>query len=143
LINERRMKDHAEALVKRYDVRAPGISFEAGKLSGGNLQKVVLGRELMREPRALIVEQPSRGLDVGATEYIQQQLLAERDKGKAILLISTELEEILALSDRIAVIYRGEIMGIVDAAGADIEAIGLMMAGTRGETLHQEKSGDA
>ena len=100
------------------------------KLSGGNLQKLVLGRELMRSPAVLIAEQPTRGLDVGATEYIHQQLLAERDRGAAILLISAELEEILQLSDRIAVLYRGQLMGVLDAEEAQVEVLGLMMAGT-------------
>lgn len=135
LLNDKRIREHAQELVLSYDVRAPGITFEAGKLSGGNLQKVVLGREVIRQPRLLIVEQPSRGLDVGATEFVQHQLLAERGRGAAILLISAELEEILALSDRIAVIYQGQLMGLINAEEADIEAIGLMMAGTRAETL--------
>jgi simple sugar transport system ATP-binding protein len=89
----------------------------------------------MRQPRLLIVEQPTRGLDIGATDYVRQQLLAERERGAAILLISAELEEILTLSDRIAVLYKGEIMGLVEAAQADIEMIGLMMAGSRHEAL--------
>ena len=142
-LNERHIRTHAADLVKRYDVRAPGIAFEAGKLSGGNLQKVVLGREVLREPRVLIAEQPTRGLDVGAAEYVQRQLLAERDRGVAVLLISAELDEIIALSDRIAVIYRGEIMGIVNSGQADIEAIGLMMAGTRAENLTGEGAAHA
>jgi simple sugar transport system ATP-binding protein len=89
----------------------------------------------MRQPRLLIVEQPTRGLDIGATDYVRQQLLAERERGAAILLISAELEEILKLSDRIAVLYKGEIMGIVEATQADVEMIGLMMAGSRREAL--------
>ena len=134
--HRQRVNAHATALVDRYDVRTPGIHFAAGKLSGGNLQKVVLGREVMRQPRLLIVEQPTRGLDIGATHYVRQQLLAERARGAAILLISAELEEILGLSDRIAVLYQGRIMGMIDnhnperGGNADLEAIGLMMAGT-------------
>jgi ABC-type uncharacterized transport system ATPase subunit len=133
--DERRMNAHARSLVEHYDVRTPGVSFIARKLSGGNLQKVVLGRELTRQPKVLVVEQPTRGLDVGATEYVRRQLLHERDRGAAILLISADLEEIQALSDRIAVIYKGEIMGTVRAEGADIQSLGLMMAGTRTEGL--------
>ncbi|MFO1349620.1 MAG: ABC transporter ATP-binding protein [Gammaproteobacteria bacterium] len=133
LLDQRRVRRHAATLVERYDVRAPGIQFAAGKLSGGNLQKVVLGREVMRNPQVLIVEQPTRGLDIGASEYVRGQLLAERARGAAILLISAELEEILALSDRIAVLYQGRIMGILDGANADLETIGLLMAGTRDE----------
>ena len=131
LLYEDRIQDHAHRLIENYDVRAPGPHFEAAKLSGGNLQKMVLGRELMREPAILIAEQPTRGLDVGAAEYVRRQLLAERDRGAAILLISAELEEILQLSDRIAVIYRGQVMGVIDADSAEIDDIGLMMAGTR------------
>jgi simple sugar transport system ATP-binding protein len=129
LRDEGRIRRHAEALVKRFDVRTPGITFPAGKLSGGNLQKLVLGREMMRDPRALVVEQPTRGLDVGAIEAIWAELLAARGAGKAILLISAELEEILNLADRVAVIHAGRIMGIVDGDKADLESLGLMMAG--------------
>ena len=135
LINEKLVASHAKDLVKRFDVRTPDIRFHARKLSGGNLQKLILGREVMRQPQVLIAEQPTRGLDVGATEYVQQQLLAERERRAAILLISAELEEILTLSDRIAVIYQGEIMGVLDAEDADLETLGLMMAGSRLENL--------
>ena len=121
-------------------MRTPSVKLEAGKLSGGNLQKVVLGREVMRQPKVLIAEQPTRGLDVGATEFVQRQLLAERDRGAGILLISAELEEILTLSDRIAVIYGGEIMGILDPKETDIETIGLMMAGTHADKLSEVSS---
>lgn len=134
-LDEPHIKSHAEELVSRYNVKAPNISIQAGNLSGGNLQKVVLGREIMRQPRVLIIEQPTRGLDVGAIEYIQKQIIAERDRCAAILLISADLEEILTLSDQIAVIYKGQIMGTVAACNADITNIGLMMAGTRLEQL--------
>jgi ABC-type uncharacterized transport system ATPase subunit len=137
-VNERRVKNNAQQLVERFDVRTSGINLEAGKLSGGNLQKVVLGREMMREPRVLIVEQPTRGLDVGATEFVRSQLLAARQSGLALLLISAELEEIMTLSDRIATIFKGEIMGILPAQVAKTEQIGLMMAGTRIESLNLE-----
>jgi simple sugar transport system ATP-binding protein len=131
LLDEHRIRAHAEDLVKRYDIRVAGIRLEASKLSGGNLQKLVLARELSRKPDVLIVEQPTRGLDVGATEYIHAQLIHERDRGAAILLISAELEEILMLSDRIAVIYRGKIMNVMVAGSVDITELGLMMAGIR------------
>jgi general nucleoside transport system ATP-binding protein len=135
IIDDQKVSAHARSLMATYDVRAPGIHLDVSKLSGGNLQKVVLGRELMKQPRVLVVEQPTRGLDIGATEFIRQQLLAARDEGMAILLISTELDEVLALSDRIAVIYRGEIMGVLPAQSADVEKIGLMMAGSRLEQI--------
>ena len=113
----------------RFGVRSSGIDFAAGKLSGGNLQKLILGREIMRGSAALIVEHPTRGLDIGAVESIWGELLRARSEGKAILLISAELDELLNLADRIAVMYEGRIMGIVDADTASVEEIGLMMAG--------------
>ena len=100
-------------------------------LSGGNIQKLVLARELYRQPRVLIAAQPTRGLDIGATEYVHQQLLQQRQEGIATLLISEDLDEILAISDRIAIIFEGEIMGIVMSEDAQIDQIGLMMAGVR------------
>jgi ABC-type uncharacterized transport system ATPase subunit len=118
-------------MIKEYDIRAPDSQTKMGNLSGGNQQKVVLARETSQEPRLLIALQPTRGLDVAATEYVHNRLLKERERGAAILLISTELEEILSLSDRIAVLYKGEIMGIVTAEGADVNEIGLMMAGAK------------
>jgi len=136
LLDQSKILTHASELVRRFGVRTAGVDFQAGKLSGGNLQKLILGREIMRDPRVIVVEQPTRGLDVGAVETVWAELLAERDKGKAILLISAELEEIMNLSDRIAVIYEGIIVGLVDAQGASVEQIGLMMAGV------SEKAGD-
>ncbi len=121
----------ASALIQRFDVRAPGPDFPVGKLSWGNLQKVVLGREIMRDPTLLLVEQPTRGLDVGAIEMIWSELLAQRALGRGILLVSAELDEILNLADRIAVMFGGEIMGILAAAAANVETIGMMMAGRR------------
>ena len=121
----------AETLAARFGIRASGIDQGAGKLSGGNLQKLILGREIMRGAGVLIVEQPTRGLDVGAVESVWQELLQVRQEGKAILLISAELEELLNLADRIAVMFEGRIMGVVETAGASVEEIGLMMAGIR------------
>jgi simple sugar transport system ATP-binding protein len=125
----REARESALGLVSRFGIRAAGIDFAAGKLSGGNLQKLILGREIMRGAAVLVVEQPTRGLDIGAVEAVWGELLRARQEGKAILLISAELEELLNLSDRIAVMYEGRIMGVVDAAGASVEEIGLMMAG--------------
>ncbi len=127
--DDRAIHGHATELVRRFGVRAAGLDFPAGKLSGGNLQKLILAREIMREPRALVVEQPTRGLDVGAIETVWAELIAQRAAGKAILLISAELEEILNLADRIAVMFEGRIVGIVSAVDANPETIGLMMAG--------------
>jgi general nucleoside transport system ATP-binding protein len=124
----------AENLVARFSIRGAGIDSPAGKLSGGNLQKLILGREITSGPVALIVEQPTRGLDVGAVEAVWKELLQAREEGKAILLISAELEELLNLADRIAVMFEGRIVGTMDAAGASIEEIGfLMTSGARGK----------
>ena len=118
----------ADELVKEFDVRTTSAQTAAGKLSGGNQQKVVLARELSREVELLIVSQPTRGVDVGSVEFIHERLVEERNSGKAVLLISTELDEVLALADRIAVMYRGKIVGIVDAK-TDRAKLGQMMAG--------------
>jgi ABC-type uncharacterized transport system ATPase subunit len=122
-------RNFADGLVARFGVRRASIDSPAGKLSGGNLQKLILGREIMSGPAALIVEQPTRGLDVGAVEAVWKELLQAREQGKAILLISAELEELLNLADRIAVMFEGRIVGTFDAAGASMEEIGSMMAG--------------
>jgi len=118
----------AGELIKEFDVRTPSASTHAEKLSGGNQQKVVVARELSREVKLLIVSQPTRGVDVGSIEFIHERIIQERDQGKAVLLISTELDEVLALADRIAVMYRGKIVGVVDA-NASRETLGKMMAG--------------
>jgi len=123
------IKSFADKAIQDYDVRCPGPEEKAKNLSGGNQQKVVLARELSSKPDLLIAAQPTRGLDVGATEYVRERMVETRNNGAAILLISTELEEILSLSDRIAVIFEGKIMGIVPGKGADIQEIGAMMAG--------------
>ena len=119
----------AETLVARFGIRTAGMDQMAGKLSGGNLQKLILGREIMRGAAVLIVEQPTRGLDVGAVEVVWQELLLARREGKAILLISAELDELLNLADRIVVMFEGRAMGTVETASASVDAIGLMMAG--------------
>jgi simple sugar transport system ATP-binding protein len=118
----------AEKRVKEFDVRATSSKVAAGKLSGGNQQKVVLARELSRDVELLVVSQPTRGVDVGSIEFIHERLVEARNDGKAVLLISTELDEVMALADRIAVMYRGKIVGIVDAK-TDRAKLGQMMAG--------------
>jgi simple sugar transport system ATP-binding protein len=124
---------HAEAqkLVEEYDVRTPSVRVNIGSLSGGNQQKAIVAREFTRPNRLLIVAQPTRGVDVGSIEFIHNQIVRMRDNGTAVLLVSTELDEILSLSDRIAVMYAGEIVAILDADEADRERIGLLMAGVR------------
>ncbi len=124
--------EYAARVIKTFDVRTRSVSSKTSELSGGNQQKVVLGREIDQDPVVLIAAQPTRGLDVGATEYIHSALLAQRQRGVAILLISTELEEIMALSDRIAVIYEGRIVGELSGDRANIQKIGLLMAGVHG-----------
>lgn len=120
-------------LIENFNIRTPSQETLIKSLSGGNIQKLVMARELSRSPRVLIAAQPTRGVDIGATEYIHQRLLDQRAKGTATLLISEDLDEILALSDRIAVIYEGEIVGVVDRSEADVQQLGLMMAGVRAE----------
>jgi simple sugar transport system ATP-binding protein len=128
------MKSFAEELIKAYDVRPDNCGpLVAGGLSGGNQQKIVIGREIANDPRLLIAIQPTRGLDVGAIEYIHSQLVAERDRGKAILLVSLELEEVMSLSDRILVMYEGEIVGELDPKKTNVQELGLYMAGAKRE----------
>ena len=122
--------DNATERVKEFDIRTQSIEDSASSLSGGNKQKVVLARELSREVKIVIASQPTRGLDVGSIEFVHERLLAERASGRAILLISTELDEVIALADRIAVIYRGEILAIVEPSVAR-EKLGLLMAGVK------------
>jgi ABC-type uncharacterized transport system ATPase subunit len=129
----RDISKHSNDLIKQFHVKTPSQETHAKNLSGGNIQKVVLAREISRNPRAIIAAQPTRGLDIGATEYVREQLLVERRKGAAIMLISEDLDEILALSDRIAVIYEGQIMDIVPRANATPEKLGLLMAGVHPE----------
>ncbi len=126
---------NANELKDAYDILAPSVDTLARKLSGGNLQKVILAREISADPQLMVAVQPTRGLDVGAIEGIQTLLLEQREAGTAVLLVSEEMEELLTLSDRIAVIYEGEIMGIVDADDADINEIGLMMTGSKAAEL--------
>lgn len=122
--------DHADRLMERFDIRAPGPLSTVGTLSGGNQQKVVVSRELSREIRFLLANQPTRGLDVGSVATIHRQIIEIRDRGVAVLLISAELDEIMSLSDRIAVMFDGTFLKIVDAGEASREEIGLLMAGT-------------
>jgi simple sugar transport system ATP-binding protein len=127
-INSQAANEFAEQLKESYDIVVPTIETPVRLLSGGNLQRVILAREISGQPSALIAVQPTRGLDVGAIEGVQRLLLEQREAGEAILLVSEELEELIVLSDRIAVIYEGKIMGIVE--DGDVETIGLMMTGT-------------
>jgi ABC-type uncharacterized transport system ATPase subunit len=128
-LNRRFVRSRARELIHRFGIKCPGPDTPMSQLSGGNQQRLVLARELSRSPKVLVAAQPTRGLDVGAIEYISGQLRAVRDAGVGVLLISTELEEILTLSDRVAVIFRGRIIGVMDRHEAELERIGLMMGG--------------
>jgi simple sugar transport system ATP-binding protein len=130
-LNRKAIMQRAKDLVKRFDVRTPTVGTLASKLSGGNQQKVVLAREISKEPNVLIAAQPTRGLDVGAIEFVYKQLLKQRRQGKAILLISFELDEIFTLSDRILVIFDGEIIAEFSREEATREKVGLYMGGER------------
>jgi ABC-type uncharacterized transport system ATPase subunit len=125
----RKMSVHAADLVNKFAVKTPSLDTHIKTLSGGNIQKLILARELSRQPKVLIAAQPTRGVDIGATEYIHQRLLEQREAGTAILLISEDLDEVRALSDRIAVMYEGILIGILERDQATVEQIGLMMAG--------------
>ncbi|MGN1164481.1 MAG: heme ABC transporter ATP-binding protein, partial [Candidatus Ornithospirochaeta sp.] len=123
---------NSDSLIQQFDIRSgQGSETPAGSLSGGNQQKVIVAREISLSPKVLLVAQPTRGLDVGAIEYIRKRLVAERDKGKAILLVSFELDEIMNLCDRIAAISKGQIVGIFNEGEKTSSEIGLMMAGIK------------
>lgn len=131
VLNRPVIRQEAERLKASYDIAAPSINVQARLLSGGNLQKAILAREMSAHPKLIVAVQPTRGLDVGAIEAVHKVLLEERSQGTAILLISEELEELMSLSDRILGIYEGQIMGDLKAEEATVTDIGLMMAGTR------------
>jgi simple sugar transport system ATP-binding protein len=123
------IRKETEEKMKRFDVRPPNPKLTAKNFSGGNQQKIVLAREIERNPDLLLVGQPTRGVDIGAIEFIHQQIVALRDQGKAILLISVELDEILSLSDRLLVMFDGRIMGERHPANTNEKELGLLMAG--------------
>lgn len=123
------IRNYAVRLIKSFDIRAQGPDQPVGSLSGGNQQKVVLARELGTQPRALIASQPTRGLDVGSIEFVHNRLVSQRDAGLAVLLVSSELDEVLSLADRVAVLYRGRIVAVLEGDAADRDRIGLLMAG--------------
>jgi simple sugar transport system ATP-binding protein len=129
-LNINYINDNADKLIKEFDVRTQSIFDTASSLSGGNKQKVVLARELSRLVKLVIASQPTRGLDVGSIEFVHERLIAEKDSGRAVLLISSELDEVYGLADRIAVIYKGEILGVTDSS-ISREKLGLMMAGVK------------
>jgi simple sugar transport system ATP-binding protein len=122
---------HAAAVIDAYDVRPPDPGARAASLSGGNQQKFVVGRELERDPRVVIASHPTRGVDVGSTEFIHERLLALRREGRAVVLVSSKLDEVQGLSDRLAVMYEGEFVDVIDPGETTEEQLGLLMAGER------------
>ncbi len=131
-IKRRAIREYAVRLIEQYDVRSgQGPATAARSMSGGNQQKAIIAREVDRDLPLIVAVQPTRGLDVGAIEYIHSQLVAERDKGRAVLLVSLELDEVMNLSDRILVMYEGEIVGEFDPKQTDVQELGLYMAGAK------------
>ena len=128
-LSQKEIDKVAQERVEQFDVRTPGISVPVSNLSGGNQQKVIVARELSRPIQLLIASQPTRGLDVGSIEYIHGQIIRKRDEGCAVLLVSPELDEVVNLADRIAVMYAGRILAILPAEQATREQLGLLMAG--------------
>lgn len=138
LLNRSAIREHAQKIIDAFDVRSgQGAITPTRSLSGGNQQKAIIGREIELSPDLLIAVQPTRGLDVGSIEYIHKRLVEQRDKGKAVLLVSLELDEVLNVSDRIAVVNNGELIGIVNAKDTNENEIGLMMAGVKGDAHHE------
>ena len=133
-LRKKNIRSYAEKLIEKFDVRSgQGPVTKARSMSGGNQQKAIIAREIDKNPELLIAVQPTRGLDVGAIEFIHKALVTQRDKGKAVLLVSFELDEIFNLSDRIAVINAGRLVDIVKTEDTDVHKVGLMMAGIKSE----------
>ncbi len=140
ILNLNKISEFSQEMIKKFDVRTPSATVPAFTLSGGNLQKVVLAREISAEPKLLIVAQPTRGLDVGSIEFVHRRIIEARDRGAAVLLVSAELEEVMSLSDRIIVLYEGRIVGMIDASEATEERLGLWMAGITDQDSPAEAS---
>jgi simple sugar transport system ATP-binding protein len=138
VMNYKAVREHCNKLITEFDVRTPNDEVAASALSGGNQQKLIVAREISKDPELLIASQPTRGLDVGAIEYIHGRLVQERDKGKGVLLVSLELDEIMALSDRIAVMYDGKVVAILDRKDATEHKLGILMAGGTLEDVEKE-----
>ncbi len=130
-LDHERAVSFSKGLIEDYSIQTPSVDALTRNLSGGTQQKVIVAREFSREPKLIIAAQPTRGLDIGATEYVRRKLVEMRDRGSAVLLVSADLDEVRALSDRIAVMYEGEIVAIRDPATASEQELGLLMAGGR------------
>lgn len=138
-IKSKEVRRYADKLIEQYDVRSgQGPITITRSMSGGNQQKAIIAREIDKDPDLLVAVQPTRGLDVGAIEYIHSQLVAQRDKGKAVLLVSLELDEVMDVSDRILVMYEGELVGQLDPKQITVEELGLYMAGAKKEAVPEE-----
>ncbi|MCB0211623.1 MAG: ATP-binding cassette domain-containing protein, partial [Anaerolineae bacterium] len=139
-VSLRQIRRQAEQLMQKFDIRAAGTEAPIGSLSGGNMQKVIIAREFSADPVLLIAAQPTRGVDIGASEFVRRQLVEERNKGKAVLLISADLAELLSLADRIAVLYKGEIVALFqNRPGLSEEALGLYMLGLKRQSPEQQE----
>jgi simple sugar transport system ATP-binding protein len=141
ILQEKKIVSDAKSIIRDFDVRTPSAMTTVGSLSGGNQQKVIVARELSRPVKLVIASQPTRGLDVGSIEYIHKQLVARRDRGAAVLLVSSELDEIMQLSDRIAVMFRGKIVDILEAKKVSRREVGLLMAGAAKSNRSNIKKG--
>mgnify|MGYP006296450975 CR=1 FL=1 len=137
------VREHAEDVVEEYDVQPPDPEARAGSLSGGNQQKFIVGREIEHDPDVMVAAHPTRGVDIGSIEFIHDRLVALRETGLAVLFVSSKLEEIRALSDRVAVMYEGEFIDVVDPEAVTDEHLGLLMAGRRPDEDEEEASGSA
>ncbi|MEC7116471.1 MAG: ATP-binding cassette domain-containing protein, partial [Actinomycetota bacterium] len=126
-----KVSKHAEDIIEKFNVKTPSIETSTKSLSGGNIQKLIMARELSSSPKVLLAAQPTRGVDIGAAEYIHQRLIEQRDRGTAIILISEDLDEILALSDRVVVMFEGEIVADLDSAECSVSELGLLMGGVK------------
>ena len=131
LVNASRIRAHSDTLVREYGIKTPDLTTATGKLSGGNIQRLIMAREISRQPKVLIAAYPTRGLDIGAAEYVHEMLLNARQAGMGIILISEELDEVQTLSDRVAVFFDGQIMDVLPTEEADEKTLGLLMAGLR------------
>lgn len=140
LLKFQTIREHARGLIADYDIRTPGPSVPVGTLSGGNQQKLILAREISRKPRLIVANKATRGLDIGAAAYIHQKLFEERERGTGILLNSTDIDEVLLLSDRVLVMYNGRSMGVLEVEDADSRTLGMMMAGTPLDEIKEKRS---
>jgi general nucleoside transport system ATP-binding protein len=139
-IRKDKVREYADRLILQYDIRSgQGAITPARSMSGGNQQKAIVAREIDKNPDLLVAVQPTRGLDVGAIEYIHHQLISARDHGKAVLLVSLELEEVMNVSDRILVMYEGEIVGEFDPKSITVQELGLYMAGAKRQSHESEE----